>query len=85
MERIFDVRNVMVHAAGFAGAYRDHKRIVEFAAKVPGLTLENEHIQADRLFCEYCLERVTEFCKLLHEQYESFRKSAETLVRLEAR
>jgi hypothetical protein len=85
IERIFDVRNVMVHAAGFSGAYRDHKKIVDFATKVPGLTLQNEHIQADRLFCEYCLETVTEFCQLLHKQYESFRKTAETLARLEAR
>ena len=85
IERIFDVRNVMVHAAGFSGAYRDHKKIVEFAATVPGLTLQNEHIQAERLFCEYCLERITEFCNLLHKQYESFRKTAQTLARLEAR
>lgn len=78
LERIFDVRNVMVHAAGFSGAYRDHKKIVEFAAKVPGLTLQNEHLQANRFFCEFCLETVTVFCRLLHEQYESFRKAAET-------
>lgn len=82
IERIFDVRNVMVHAAGFSGAYRDHKKIVEFATKVPGLTLENEHIRADRPFCEYCLERVADFCRLLHEQYESYRKATETLARL---
>ena len=85
MERIFDVRNVMVHAAGFSGAYKNHKKIVEFSTNARGLTLQNEHLLADRLFCEFCLEKVTEFCRLLHEQYESFRKTAETLYRLETR
>jgi hypothetical protein len=35
LERIFDVRNVTVHEAGFAGAYRNYKKIVEFAAVAP--------------------------------------------------
>lgn len=85
IERIFDVRNVMVHAAGFSGTYRDHKKIVEFSSKVPGLTLQNESIQIERLFCEYCLEKVAQFCKSIHEQYDSFRATSKALARLDAR
>ena len=85
MERIFDVRNVMVHEAGFAGGYRNFKKIVDFASTVPGLGLSNDHIEVKREFCEYCLSSVSEFCRQLHEAYESFRATNETLERLAVR
>jgi hypothetical protein len=85
LERIFDVRNVMVHESGFAGAYRNHKKIVELASVAPGLSLRNDHIEVKRTFCEYGLKAVSEFCGQLHEAYEAFRATNQTLARLDGR
>lgn len=85
LERIFDVRNVMVHASGFSGDYRNHKQIAAFTAVAPGISLTHDHIEVKREFCEYCLARVSEFCDQLHGAYESFRATAQTIHRLESR
>lgn len=85
LERIFDARNVMVHEGGFAGMYRNFNKLVEFAATVPGLSFSNSHIQVERAFCEYCLERVSEFCRELHEAYDAFRQTRQAMERLDFR
>ena len=85
IERIFDVRNVMVHEAGFAGNNRNFKKIVEFAKLAPGLSLSSDHVEVKREFCEYCLTSVSEFCKQLHDSYEAYREAKSTLERLEKR
>lgn len=85
VERIFDVRNVMVHEGGFAGTYRNLKKMKDFAGRVPGLTFENSHIKVRREFCEYCLSVVTTFCDELHMGYESYRGAEFTMHRLDSR
>lgn len=84
-ERIFDVRNVMVHEGGFAGAYRNYKKMVDFAETVPGMSFSNGHVEVRREFCEYCLASVTKFCDELHAAYEAYRESAFTMHKLDVR
>jgi cell division septum initiation protein DivIVA len=84
LERIFDVRNVMLHEAGFAGRYRNQKDIADFSAVASGLRLNHDHIEIKREFCLYCLSTVTEFSDDLHDAYESFRVANQALARLEA-
>lgn len=85
LERIFDVRNVMVHEGGFAGGYRNHKKLLDFGKVAPGLTFSNDHVQVKRAFCEYCLESISAFCDELHQAYEAFRGTALALHRLETK
>lgn len=84
MERIFDVRNVMVHEAGYSKGYRNHKRIVEFSKSVPGLSFINDHIQVEREFCDYSLNSASDFITSLHGAYESFRLTASALENMKA-
>lgn len=83
LERIFDVRNVVVHEGGFAGRYRNHKQIVAFAKTVPGLSLQNDFVQVKREFCEFCLASVGMFCDELHGEYEAYRASMDALSKLD--
>ena len=78
IERIFYVRNVMVHEAGFAWRNRNDNHIVGFAAVAPGLKLDNDHIELNREFCDYCLSTISDFCGQLHEAYECFRTVSQT-------
>lgn len=85
IQRVFEVRNVMVHEGGFAGGFKNRNKLVEFAAIAPGLALSNNHIEVKREFCEYCLASVSRFCDELHDAYHSFRETAFTLHKLEVR
>lgn len=84
MERIFDVRNVMVHEAGYSGGYRSHKEIVKFASFVTGLSFSNDHIKVEREFCDYCLNAASDFVTSLHSAYDSFRATASALENMKA-
>ena len=85
MEFIFDIRNVMVHEAGFAGYYKNYNSIKNFAKDLQGISFEYDCIEVDKVFCEYSLKEVEMFCKELHEAYEAFRLTKLTLYNLENR
>lgn len=82
MDRIFDVRNVMVHEGGFAGGYRNEKKLLEFSTKVPGLSFNNRHVDVNREFCDYCLTVISDFVESLHKAYETFRATAQVLEKM---
>lgn len=85
VERIFEVRNVMVHEGGFAGGREHRKQLVDFAGQAPGLSLTNSHIEVKRAFCDYCLNVASEFCASLHQAYEAFRVTAQALEQMKGR
>jgi hypothetical protein len=85
IQRVFDVRNVMVHEGGFAGSSKNRNKVTEFATIAPGLALDNNHLEVKREFCEYCLASVSRFCDELYGAYHSFRETAFTLSKLEVR
>lgn len=85
IQRIYHVRNVMVHYGGFSFPYRHHAKIVAFSGEAPGLSLQNDFIQVKREFCEFCLAEVSRFFADLHAAYEAFRAACQALVRVGAR
>lgn len=83
MEFVFDIRNVMIHEAGFAGNYRNYNRIQQYAKDLQGISFEYDCIEIEKVFCEYCLKEIEKFCVELHEAYEAFRVTKLTLYNLE--
>lgn len=58
VERIYDVRNVFVHHAGFVGSYSHEKRVRQLIRHQPGLSETNSHISLGPEFCPFALDRV---------------------------
>lgn len=83
IQRVFDVRNLMVHEGGFAGSSKSRNKLMEFAGIAPGLALNHNHLEVKREFCEYCLALISKFCDELHNAYQSFREAAFALNKLE--
>ena len=83
IEFVFDIRNVMIHEAGFAGNYRNYNRIKSFARNIEGISFQYDCIEVNKVFCEYCLKEIENFCFELHESYELFRVAKLAIYKLE--
>jgi len=58
LERIYDVRNVLVHRAGFLETYSYQERVRQFIRQQRGLSEEYGHISLGPEFCPFALEHV---------------------------
>lgn len=59
VSRIYDVRNVFVHHAGYLPAYNHEKRLRQFIQSTGGLVAGHDYLSLSKDFCPFAL-RVTE-------------------------